>query len=141
MNSVVLLTALAVAAPGLKEKPPPPTAPTGEWELQSRTINARTTKPAPGQTYTFTPDGRWLQHQDGREMLSAVERRIDFDLKAQPPTIDLYGKGTSATSRFLGIYKIEGDTLTICGRRGERATTFESPTGSEQELLVFKRVK
>jgi uncharacterized protein (TIGR03067 family) len=138
--AVLLATALAVSAPAVKEKPPAPADPTGTWELQTRTTNGRTTRSDPGETFTFTPDGRWLQHSRGQEMISAVERRIDFDPKPSPATIDLYGKGTNPANRFRGIFKIEKDTLTMCLRHGDRPTAFESPTGSDATVYVLKRV-
>jgi hypothetical protein len=43
----------------------------------------------------------------------------------------------------LGIYKLDGDTLTICleARGNERPTEFATKEGSVANLIVLKRVQ
>ncbi len=59
----------------------------------------------------------------------------------KPKWIDLI-EGDNTT---LGIYELEGDNLKICfpeGRKGERATAFESkPNSANDILIVLKREK
>jgi uncharacterized protein (TIGR03067 family) len=67
-----------------------------------------------------------------------------LDQKASPRTIDL----SVAIEEFkpqtsLGIYKFDGDTLTICiqapSKDPERPATFETRPGSRNRLWKFKR--
>jgi uncharacterized protein (TIGR03067 family) len=143
VNPVLLLAAaLAVSAPALKEKPKTAeTEPTGEWEMHSTTVSGRQTVINGQLVYTFTKEGKWVMRRDGQEL--GIDRRVEFDAKAAQPTIDLILNPQVATSRYQGIYKVEGDTLTISASRGkaERPTTFESPEGSGITLYVLKRVK
>jgi uncharacterized protein (TIGR03067 family) len=57
--------------------------------------------------------------------------RLSTDRAAYPPTFDLFGvhTGGDGQPQWLGIYKIEGDTLTICYNRAEngRPITFDGP--------------
>jgi uncharacterized protein (TIGR03067 family) len=145
VNSVLLLAAaLTVSAPALKEKPKATAdEPTGEWEMQSTTVSGRQSVINGQLVYAFTKEGKWVTRRDGQELATGLDRRVEFDAKAAQPTIELILNPQVATSRYQGIYKIEGDTLTICASRGkvERPTTFESPEGSGITLYVLKRVK
>jgi uncharacterized protein (TIGR03067 family) len=64
---------------------------------------------------------------------------LTLDTNRWPAAYDLAHPGT-ATPRWLGIFKVEGDTLTLCYRSAEqgRPAAFGSP-GAITE--VYKRLK
>jgi uncharacterized protein (TIGR03067 family) len=64
--------------------------------------------------------------------------RFKLDPGQDPKTIDLTDpKGREG----LGIYKLEGDTLTVSHAKGERPTEFTTKEGDKHVVVVFKRVK
>ncbi len=68
--------------------------------------------------------------------------RFEVDPTTSPPTIDLIPDGgKDRDKRILGIYRLDGDMLTICvADAGQpRPTAFEAKAGSKQTLQSFKR--
>lgn len=70
------------------------------------------------------------------------EGEIVLNAVAKPPAIDL--RYTEAT--VVGIYKIDGDTLSICMRRGKadakvRPTEFVTKGNDQVEIRVYKLEK
>ena len=68
------------------------------------------------------------------------------DAKKDPAEIDFSISSDKDNSKMLGLYKVDGDTLTLCfvitlGEKAERPTKIESPAGSNIWLMTFKRAK
>jgi uncharacterized protein (TIGR03067 family) len=66
------------------------------------------------------------------------------DPKASPPTIDLwYGPEAKPERAHLGIFRLDGDTLTLCSAPPGtvRPTKFASPAGAELSLVTLRRSK
>jgi uncharacterized protein (TIGR03067 family) len=70
---------------------------------------------------------------------------LKIDPSKKPKTIDLtHTEGAKKDKTDMGIFKLEGDMLTICVNEkagGDRPTEFTSKTGSGHGLVVLKRAK
>jgi uncharacterized protein (TIGR03067 family) len=139
--TAVLLLALAVGAPGPKEAPPkdPPSL-VGEWALTSRVVGGKPEAPSPGSSVTFTADGR-VRLREGRAE-RAEQATYTADPKKTPAELDIVPPARANEPVLKAIYKVDGDTLTICfGGGGDRPTAFESPAGAGVMLVTFTRAK
>lgn len=82
---------------------------------------------------TWTRDGR-----------SFAGTKVEYDASKTPHALDLIPDGGPHRDKHvLGIYKLQGDTLTICVADPDepRPTAFEAPAGSKRTLQTFKRIK
>jgi len=140
MYSTLLIgSALLVGAPAAKEAPKKE-APSivGEW-IGEKLVGGGKEQPVPAEriVFTFTADGRFEVKGGANERPTVATYKIDT--KKSPVEIDL---DAGVRGAMPGIFKIDGDTLTICvsgGKDGERPTKFESPEGSGSILATFKR--
>jgi uncharacterized protein (TIGR03067 family) len=135
MGSTVLaaacfVTSWAIAAPKLKD-PPTNDAPSlvGEWVSDHEN----------GRRYIFTTDGRFT-YVLGKG--STAEYTYTADPTKTPAEIDLV-PAPGGGPVVPGIYKIEGDTLTVCFTTpgAPRPTRFEKSDTPHVGLSVYKRVK
>jgi uncharacterized protein (TIGR03067 family) len=76
--------------------------------------------------------------------VNVQEVTIKLDPTAKPKTVDkVITKGPGKGETMLGIYKLEGDQLTICLAVGgkERPTEFAAPANGNAMVVVYKREK
>jgi len=130
---------LAVAAPGPKDPAPkkadPPTL-VGEWAVQTREaggkpLNSRAT------AMEFTNDGEVILRGDG---LVLGTSRYTADPAKTPAEFDWFP--TADKDRALGIFKVDGDALTLCVAPSglPRPAVFQAPAGVACSLRTLKRV-
>ena len=95
--------------------------------------------PKPDVTITFGADGKYETRAPGGD--AKVSGTFTFDPKKDPPELDVT-EPANAGKVSPSIYKIDGDTLTICSSTdGERPKAFDAPAGSKFVLLVLQRIK
>jgi RNA polymerase sigma-70 factor (ECF subfamily) len=111
----------------------------GKWQLLALMVNGENllAKEEPRERPMVIKDGKLSNEGEGKNRLEAVLklspnrelRQIDFIFT----TGEVRGKITS------GIYKLEGDFLTICTSDANRPNEFTSKPGSGNHLLIYKR--
>jgi RNA polymerase sigma factor (sigma-70 family) len=125
------------AAAGKEEAPKDEEKILGTWALVSYKEGGEKAPEAKirGAQVTFTADGKMAVKQGEQEQ--------EYTYKLSPDKKPKEFSGTNAHDRtVLGIYKLDGDTLTVCyDRSGDRPAEFASPEGSTVVLQVLKRVK
>jgi uncharacterized protein (TIGR03067 family) len=141
MNAMLLGVALAVGAPAAKDDPTknPPSL-VGEW-VAEKGVRGGDDRAVPAESvrFEFAADGK-VRITEGSKSPEGTE--YTADPKKVPAEVSILLPPGKKEPPILGIYKVEGDTLTICLRNGgDRPTTFESPKGSDVMLLTLKRVK
>jgi uncharacterized protein (TIGR03067 family) len=142
VTPIVILNAIvAVAAPLPKEPPKSTPSIVGDWVAQTRTFAGRE-RPIAGEPlrYVFAEDGTYGVYRGPGKLVD--DRKYTADTKKVPAAIDLDTEGDGGRV-FLGIYKVEGDTLTICWGNADdhRPSTFESSATKPTTLYVFKKAK
>ena len=138
MTGFVVL-ALIVAAPAPKDAPKPTAADlplVGEWVVESHVASG---KPLPrvgkAERVTITRD-RWKVSKE-----SEAESFLSLDTAKDPPQIDVWVPSQEEEVRCRGIYKLDGDTLTVCYTLGkDRPTKFESAPKSGVYVMTLKRL-
>ena len=125
MGGSLLLLAVVVAAPALKDRPAPP-ALVGEWEAVAFTTAGPNSTAygeyvAPRPRHTFTTDGRWLD--GGREL-----GRFTVDRKAPATAVTV----TRPDATLSGTFRVDGDVLTL---------TLSGLPGGGTSTATFRRVK
>jgi len=127
-----------VAAPGLKEPPNDLKKLQGDWTIESWVQVGQAVQMQ--ATWTFKSDKYTLDMAGNRE-----EGNIKLDKQKKHPTIDLaITEGTCQGKDQPGIYKLDGDTLTLCFSWpgvADRPTDFASTADNRWILITLKRKK
>jgi uncharacterized protein (TIGR03067 family) len=134
--------ALAPAAPALKDKTPQEAPVVGEWVRVGHT-EAGAPVPPDQQPHhqTFGTDGVW-DYWYGARADNSGRKSFTTDAKQKPATIDIH-MNPNGPPTWRGIYKVDGDTLTLCLVTGDRdrPKAFDSTADRPTTIWVFKRVK
>jgi uncharacterized protein (TIGR03067 family) len=112
-STLLVGLALIAGAPAKKDAPAkePPTL-VGDWAGESGIHGGKPENPPPGTTLTFTADGKVLFKEGGDG--KPEEGSYKADAKKDPAEIDITPPDGPKGEILRGIYKIEGDTLTLC---------------------------
>jgi uncharacterized protein (TIGR03067 family) len=92
-----------------------------------------------GSIRRVVKDNHVVWKRDGKSFAGTT---MEVDPAREPKTIDVIPDGgKSRGKRVLGIYKFDGDTLTICmaGVDQERPKEFKAGKGSGRSLMTLKR--
>lgn len=135
----ITVLALTLGAPALRDKPGPTPTIEGEWKVASRFDGGKPS--ADNNVWIFRPGGgAEICEPVGRHVVSNLTytlssggraREIDF-LEAQ-------GNGKSEPRR--GIYRIEGDTLTVSFTLGDAARPTSFDPSTDRYVIALSRVK
>ena len=113
----------------------------GDWAAEALTIDGMKLPDDDAQAYFRTVKGN--AYTVFRFSKAAARGTFTLDATKSPRTMDVTPAGPRKGKPILAIYKLEGDTLTICnaGPGKERPKTFTAPAGSGHTLTVWKREK
>jgi uncharacterized protein (TIGR03067 family) len=112
----------------------------GTWQIESSVWNGVPERGvALSITLVFQGDKLTWLDKDGKRYQEDTIRLIPDQ---SPKCIDNWSKGLGQAAP--GIYSLEGDTFRWCSAGGDsklRPTSFASPPGSKQSLMVLRRQK
>jgi uncharacterized protein (TIGR03067 family) len=111
----------------------------GEWTMVSMETRGRKFPDEEVGRYKLTiKDDQWIVTSGSQETKQAIK----IDPSKDPKTLDLTFKVGDQERLSRGIYKLEGDTLTLCRTQGERERPKEFKTTNETAIVVvWKRAK
>jgi uncharacterized protein (TIGR03067 family) len=136
--TLILAVVVGAPAPKAEAKKDPPTV-VGKWVPETTIVGDKPDPPPPGTMFEFTADGQFLMTTDGKPRPETAS--YTADPKKEPAEIDIAGPGDRKDRPIVGIYKTDGNTLTLAmSKDGTRPTKFESPAGSRVMVITLKRV-
>ena len=112
----------------------------GKWEWVSQVNDGRKANPEDAKERPLRIKGEKLfmlfkgeEHEMGTMKLNPEKNPAQIDVT--------FTDGPRKGQTAKGIYKLDGDTLSICVGEKDRPTAFESKAGSGNGLWVLKRAK
>lgn len=134
-TTALFMMTFSVVAPALKDKTPPAQAkiPVGEWEIVELTANGMNLKNVIGNL------GAMTMKIDEKSMTINIAGQVQtvelvWDLLATPPTLK------EAKMGGMGIFKVEGDTLTMCMNEQSGAAPKDFVANGKMSLIVLKKL-
>jgi uncharacterized protein (TIGR03067 family) len=138
MRTLVMLLALSLTSPTSAAGPD---ALAGAWTAMSAEQDGAAAAGLIGHRLEFTGDGFAITDRNG-QLLYAGSYAVDDS--TAPARIDFrHDRGQAAGATWEGIYRLDGDQLTIVDDAPDpakgRPTAFTAAAGSGHVLLVFTR--
>jgi uncharacterized protein (TIGR03067 family) len=115
----------------------------GRWNATKAVRDGKPARDVVGHRLSITADRFRIQSKDGKPLFAGTVR---VDPTATPAAIDFeHADGALAGKSWKGIYRLAGDTLTICDNAPNldkgRPPAFQAKAGSGDVLITFKRAK
>lgn len=144
MQTILLSAAIIIGAPAKKDAPKAEPGIVGVWIPQTTTLLGKESKSRDSDDtrYEFTADGKQIVRGAAADS-KGTAHEYKVDTTANPATIDISIRTPGGrVNKLIGIYKIEGDTLTVVTRTDDvRPKKFEANDGVRQMMMTFKREK
>jgi uncharacterized protein (TIGR03067 family) len=119
------------------------TALQGNWVATKAETNGAASPEVVGHRLSFAGDRFEIKSKDGKAVYVGT---VHTDPNARPAAIDFaHTSGALNGKTWKGIYKREGDTLTVCDNAADlakgRPTAFDASRGSGFVLITFAKAK
>jgi uncharacterized protein (TIGR03067 family) len=112
----------------------------GEWVVQQAQRNGKDAPEKARESIKIKIDGSKITISDAQSVRDETAE-ITLDPSKSPATIDLKPSRPGGEELVPGIYKLDGEMLTLCWTKqgGGRPTEFSTKAGDDHVLFVLKR--